>query len=77
MSTDCPRCGRPGPRREHEGREDGELLWTVWHCNACSFTWRASEPAESIDPEQRPAWFAVDPDDRARYHHNIPPARER
>ncbi len=76
MTPVCPRCERPEPRREQDGHEQGRLLWTVWHCTACSFTWRDSEPAESIDPARRGRWFAVDPDDTDRYRHNIPPARD-
>ena len=73
----CPRCAaeKKHLRTEHEGREDGELVWMVYHCSRCSFTWRDSELPESIDYEQREAWFRVDPDKPEQYHHNIPPAK--
>ena len=47
----CPRCqaAKEHLRTEYEGREGGELVWTVFYCRRCSFTWRDSEPAESID----------------------------
>ena len=74
----CPRCqsGKQHLRKEHEGKEKGKLLWTVYHCQRCSFTWRDSEDAESIDHDKREAWFRVDPDNRDNYPHNIPPANE-
>ena len=71
----CPRCnaGEEYLRIEHQGREGAEILWTVYYCQHCCFTWRDSEPAESIDPEQRDPWFRVDPERREEYRHNIPP----
>lgn len=46
----CPRCqaDKKHLRTEHEGREDGKLVWTVYYCQRCSFTWRDSEPADSL-----------------------------
>jgi len=75
VSAACPRCNRAELRREHEGHEAGERVWTVWHCSTCSFTWRDTEPAETLDPDQRGRWFAVDPEALDRYRHNIPPAK--
>jgi len=73
----CPRCssGEQHLRVEHEGREDGRIVWTVYYCRRCAFTWRDTEPGESIDPAQRDAWFQVDPDSPEKYSHNIPPAK--
>ena len=50
----CPRCrsAKQHLRTEYQGREGDVVLWTVRHCNRCSFTWRDSEPAESIDYAQ-------------------------
>ena len=50
---------------------------TVWHCMRCSFTWRDTEPARSIDYAVREAFSRVDPDRPENYRHNIPPARVR
>ena len=74
----CPRClsAEEHLRVEHQGREDGAVVWTVYHCNRCSFTWRDSEPAESIDPEVRDPDFRIFPDEPERYRYNIPPARK-
>lgn len=72
----CPRCnaGEELHRTEHLGREGDEILWRVYCCRRCCFTWRDSEPAESIDYEQREAWFRVDPERSEAYRHNVPPA---
>lgn len=72
----CPRCQSDEKhlRSEYEGRENGELLWTVYHCERCAFSWRDSEPAESIDYARRESWFQVDADDLDKYPQNIPPA---
>ncbi len=73
----CPRCKADNKyqRTEHQGRENGEIIWTIYYCQRCAFSWRDSEPAESIDYEVREAWFRVDPDRPEDYHHNIPPAK--
>ena len=73
----CPRCksAQENLRTEYQGREGGELVWTVFYCRRCSFTWRDSEPAETIDYEQREAWFRADPENADKYQHNIPPAK--
>lgn len=47
----CPRCqsDKSACRVEHEGRDkQGDLVWTVHYCTRCSFTWRDSEPEESV-----------------------------
>jgi hypothetical protein len=64
-------------RVEHEGKENGEIVWTVRYCKRCCFTWRDIEPAQSIDYELRDPWFRVNPDEPEQYMYNIPPATER
>jgi len=73
----CPRCEstRDDCRVEMEGKEDGQLVWTIFHCGRCSFTWRDTELPESIDINQRDPWFKVDPDDPDRYVNILPPTR--
>ena len=73
----CPRCQatEQALRTEHQGIESGQLIWTVYYCQRCAFTWRDSEPLESIDYDERDPWFRVDPDQPEKYHHNIPPAK--
>ena len=72
----CPRCQSTEQhlRTEYQGREGEQIIWTVYHCQRCSFTWRDSEPPESIDHTKREAWFRADPDHPEQYKHNIPPA---
>ena len=74
----CPRCQSDEKhlRKEHEGYEQGVLVWTVFHCQRCAFTWRDSEPPESIDHNQRESWFHVDADDTDSYPYNIPIAEK-
>lgn len=74
----CPRCKseKKHLRKEHEGHEAGKLLWTVYYCRRCAFTWRDSEPAESIDPDVREAWFRIDAENADSYPYNIAPARD-
>ncbi len=73
----CPRCQADAKflRTEHQGKENDQIIWTVFNCQRCAFTWRDSEPPESIDYEVREAWFRVEPDKPEKYHHNIPPAK--
>ena len=72
----CPRC-RAAPEacvQELQGMEDGAVLWTVFHCQRCSFTWRDSESERSISYDVREAWFRVDTENLDQYPYNIPPA---
>ena len=61
----CPRCcaDHSQCRKEHQGTESGKLVWTIWHCLRCSFTWRDTEPAQSIDYSVREPFSRLDPDD--------------
>lgn len=72
----CPRCRASAAdcREETRGFEDGDLIWTVWHCTRCAFTWRDSEPERSIDYSVREQFFRVDPESPDNYPYNIPPA---
>ena len=74
MNT-CPRCTSSELRLETEGRENDRTLWRVHHCAGCSFTWRDSEPAVTIDANERDPWFQVDPSKDDEFPYNIPPAR--
>ena len=61
----CPRCqtNEAGCRVELEGRDtDGSLVWTMYHCEACSFSWRDSEPEESIVYAKRDPFSRLDLD---------------
>jgi hypothetical protein len=74
----CPRCAAAAEhcRVETQGHENGAVLWTVFHCLRCSFTWRDTEPARSIDPKLRDPWGRMDPSRPQDYRYNIPPAVE-
>ena len=77
--TSCPRCRGDHSHcgKEWQGVESGKLVWIVWHCRRCSFTWRDTEPARSIDYAVREPFSRVDPDQPENYGQNIPPARAR
>lgn len=76
MKTICPRCESTGVTQMHAGMENGQILWRVWHCKDCAYTWRDSEPAESIDPKVRPAWAQMKGVDIDSLRQVIPPARK-
>lgn len=57
----CPRCLAGNTYSCKEGREEGRLIWTMYYCNACNFSWRDSEPEATINPDLRPSKFQVDP----------------
>ncbi len=74
----CPRCRAAAPhcRVEHQGIEDGEVVWTVFSCAQCSFNWRDTEPDVSIRYENREPWLRMDPSEPERYRYNPPPVGE-
>ena len=73
----CPLCKAEAKhiRTEHQGKEADKIIWTIFHCKRCSFSWRDSELPESIDYDEREDCFRVDPDNPDQYHQNIPPAK--
>ena len=56
MTEPCPRCEGGATKPVHAGLEGGAILWQVFHCDHCAFTWRDSEPESSINPRRRPEW---------------------
>ena len=59
----CPRCqaAEENISNVHTGlNAKGELVWNIFHCSACSFSWRDSELPTSIDYDKREAFFRVD-----------------
>lgn len=72
--TTCPRCESSSSRVEHEGREAQSVVWRVYYCTACSFTWRNSELPASIDARERDPWFQIDAGGDMDFPYNIPPA---
>lgn len=57
----CPRCLADDTYVCREGKENGQLVWTMYYCNACEFNWRDSEPEATLDPDLRPSAFQLDP----------------
>jgi C4-type Zn-finger protein len=77
--TSCPRCRADHSHccKQWKGVQSGKIVWTIWHCQRCSFSWRDTEPARSIDYAARETFSRVDPDRPEKYGQNIPPARVR
>jgi hypothetical protein len=76
MTILCPRCETGAAILAHRGTEAGAVIWQVWHCSACAFTWRDSEPAETVDPQHRPPWAQLRGVDLSGLRQVIPPARK-
>lgn len=74
-ATVCPRCLGAKTEVQHEGREGKTLVWRILHCLACSFSWRDSEPASTIDPAVRDTDFRVDASEQSRFAVILPPTR--
>jgi hypothetical protein len=65
--TLCPRCSSTGATEDYQGREDNTVVWTIYRCVTCCFSWRDSEPASTIGAGVRSADFAVDAGNLDRY----------
>ena len=62
----CPRCAHSNLRQEHQGKEDGKVIWTTFYCQDCHYTFRDSEPENILVREKRTPYFnleTVNPDD--------------
>lgn len=71
----CPRCLGEKSELQHEGRDGDTLVWSIHHCLACSYSWRDSEPASTVDPAVRDIDFRVDASDLSRFAIILPPTR--
>ena len=71
--TACPRCNGQETRLEQQGLEGDELIWQIFSCVTCSFSWRDSEPEESINYAVRDPYFRVDTDAPEQYRIVLPP----
>lgn len=75
MNIQCPRCAAEADRCrvEHQGLHGDTVVWTVYHCLDCSFTWRDCEP-ETVTTygmrQSRANLTTLEPED---YLHNILP----
>jgi hypothetical protein len=65
--TLCPRCSSTDAIEDHRGSEDNTVVWTIFRCKTCCFSWRDSEPASTIGVGVRSADFAVDAGNLDRY----------
>jgi len=74
MPLSCPRCQNEEKFCvvQHHGKEQGQVVWTVYNCSQCSFSWRDSEPSESIDHATREQWLNINPDNPELFRHNPP-----
>lgn len=73
----CPRCLSSHTELQYSASDqDGAVMWEIVHCQECSFTWRTSEPAETIDPEKRPAWFSLSKEELSDLRDVIPPSED-
>jgi C4-type Zn-finger protein len=69
----CPRCRATEIRTEYQGREGKEIVWSVLHCERCSFTWRDSEPPETTMPDKRDPFFNLKPEELDKFPIVLPP----
>ena len=63
----CPRCSSTNATEDYQGRQDDTVVWTIFRCITCCFSWRDSEPASAIGIGARSADFAVDAKNLDRY----------
>jgi transposase-like protein len=63
----CPRCAHSNLRLEHEGREDGELIWSSYYCQSCHYSFRDSEPENILNRDKRDPYFNLDTVDPADF----------
>lgn len=59
----CPRCCRnDNPRVELRGMENGSVVWTLYYCERCNYSFRDTEEEAVLNPKKRKAIFQVDLD---------------
>jgi hypothetical protein len=63
----CGRCGKKDVTLEYEGKENGKIIWRIYHCKSCSFTWRDTEPDYIIEFDKRDPDFRIYPDNLEKY----------
>jgi vanillate/4-hydroxybenzoate decarboxylase subunit D len=63
----CPRCQTDGAVQDYQGKEEGRVVWTIFRCPTCCFSWRDSEPDSAIGIGTRSRDFAVDARNLDRY----------
>ena len=75
MNVQCPRCAANSDRcrEEYKGLAGDTVVWTVYHCLDCSFTWRDCEPDTVVNHGMRQPWANLTSLDPEIYPHNIPP----
>lgn len=55
----CPRC-LSDRAVQVASAPDGSGAWEFFHCEACHFGWRSTEPPQVIDAQKRDPWFQLD-----------------
>lgn len=64
----CPRCEKTNLRQEHQGIENGEVMWTMYYCLDCAYSFRDSEPDNILVRQKRTPYFnlhTTNPEDYA------------
>ncbi|MEL0082461.1 MAG: non-oxidative hydroxyarylic acid decarboxylases subunit D [Gammaproteobacteria bacterium] len=56
----CPRCDKTNLRLEHQGREQGEVVWTIFYCEDCGYSFRDSEDERVLVRDQRRPEFNLE-----------------
>ena len=56
----CPRCAKSHLRLEHEGKELGKVVWSIFYCEDCGYSFRDSEPENILVREKRRPFFNLE-----------------
>lgn len=70
----CPRCHAGVTVTDYEARVAGQIVWTIFRCGKCAFSWRSSEPETTIGLDRRDRRFGVDADRPESYAVVLPPS---
>jgi vanillate/4-hydroxybenzoate decarboxylase subunit D len=68
----CPRCAHSNIRLEHEGKEEGKLIWSSYYCESCNYSFRDSEPENILVRAKRTPYFNLDSVDPANFKTLLP-----
>ena len=53
-------------------RKDGKVIWNLFYCQACNYSFRDTETENVLTPASRKAIFQVDADNRDIYKPMMP-----
>lgn len=69
----CPRCDKSNLRLEHEGKENGQVVWSIYYCQECGYSFRDSESERVLVRENRPDEFNLKSTNPEDYPFMMPP----